>query len=176
MLSLASLLNPVPPRPTISLNQTNTRPVSSSESLSSEPPVDRQIGKKEASRSFAKGRVNFSPFDHLDDKTLYETQRFRVTSVGNIRNNCRHIPYMSGKKNFFTKTGRESFEGQLTVKLICDYETNLLKVFYYTFKVPGEDVEYTVMWDYNIGLVRMTPFFKSCKYSKVDLPWMLCLL
>jgi hypothetical protein len=23
------------------------------------------------------------------------------------------------------------------------------------------------MWDYNIGLVRITPFFKSCKYSKV---------
>jgi hypothetical protein len=24
------------------------------------------------------------------------------------------------------------------------------------------------MWDYNIGLVRITPFFKCCKYSKVD--------
>lgn len=23
------------------------------------------------------------------------------------------------------------------------------------------------MWDYNVGLVRMTPFFKCCKYSKV---------
>jgi hypothetical protein len=23
------------------------------------------------------------------------------------------------------------------------------------------------MWDYNIGLVRITPFFKSCNYSKV---------
>ena len=23
------------------------------------------------------------------------------------------------------------------------------------------------MWDYNIGLVRITPFFKCCKYSKV---------
>ena len=23
------------------------------------------------------------------------------------------------------------------------------------------------MWDYNVGLVRMTPFFKSCKFSKV---------
>ena len=22
------------------------------------------------------------------------------------------------------------------------------------------------MWDYNVGLVRMTPFFKCCKYSK----------
>ena len=40
-------------------------------------------------------------------------------------------------------------------------------VFQYTFKVPGEEKEYTVMWDYNVGLVRVTPFFKCCKYSKV---------
>jgi len=24
------------------------------------------------------------------------------------------------------------------------------------------------MWDYNVGLVRMTPFFKCCKYGKVS--------
>lgn len=40
-------------------------------------------------------------------------------------------------------------------------------MFQYTFKRPGEQQSYTVLWDYNIGLVRMTPFFKSCKYSKV---------
>lgn len=26
------------------------------------------------------------------------------------------------------------------------------------------------MWDYNVGLVRMTPFFKCCNYPKVRLP------
>lgn len=40
-------------------------------------------------------------------------------------------------------------------------------MFQYSFKAPGDDSEYTVMWDYNVGLVRMTPFFKCCKYSKV---------
>lgn len=35
--------------------------------------------------------------------------------------------------------------------------------------MPGEDNDFTVMWDYNVGLVRMTPFFKCCKYSKVGL-------
>jgi hypothetical protein len=40
-------------------------------------------------------------------------------------------------------------------------------VFQYTFKVPGDEREYLVVWDYNVGLVRMTPFFKSCKYTKV---------
>jgi hypothetical protein len=40
-------------------------------------------------------------------------------------------------------------------------------VFQYTYKLPGEEKEYVVVWDYNVGLVRMTPFFKSCKHSKV---------
>ena len=40
-------------------------------------------------------------------------------------------------------------------------------MFQYTFKVPGEGKEYSVIWDYNVGLVRITPFFKCCKYSKV---------
>lgn len=44
-------------------------------------------------------------------------------------------------------------------------------MFQYTYKLPGEEKEYTVVWDYNIGLVRMTPFFKSCKYSKVSSPF-----
>jgi hypothetical protein len=42
-----------------------------------------------------------------------------------------------------------------------------MAVFQYTFKVSGDEKEYIVMWDYNIGLVRITPFFKCCKYSKV---------
>lgn len=44
---------------------------------------------------------------------------------------------------------------------------NMPAVFQYIYKRPGEDKEYVVVWDYNVGLVRMTPFFKSCKLSKV---------
>ena len=40
-------------------------------------------------------------------------------------------------------------------------------VFQYTFKVPDDETTYKVMWDYTVGLVRITPFFKCCKYSKV---------
>lgn len=47
-----------------------------------------------------------------------------------------------------------------------------LAVFQYEFRLPGEEqVVYTVLWDYNIGLVRMTPFFKCCRYSKVSSVW-----
>lgn len=33
--------------------------------------------------------------------------------------------------------------------------------------MAGDEREYAVLWDYNVGLVRITPFFKCCKYSKV---------
>ncbi|GJC96855.1 APSES transcription factor Xbp1 [Colletotrichum higginsianum IMI 349063] len=96
-----------------------------------------------------RGVIKYFPFENVDDATRREVHRFRVTPFGRIQESCAHIPYNSGKKDFFEKTGRESFE-----------------VFKYEFKNPGDDNDYTVMWDYNIGLVRMTPFFKCCKYSK----------
>ena len=45
----------------------------------------------------------------------------------------------------------------------------MLVVYQYTFKMPNDEREYTVMWDYNVGLVRITPFFKCCQYAKVGL-------
>ncbi|EHK99412.1 hypothetical protein M7I_4708 [Glarea lozoyensis 74030] len=80
---------------------------------------------------------------------MAEIEKFRIYPMGTIEKFCRHIPYNSEKKSFLEKTGRESIE-----------------VFQYTFKLPGDEKEYTVMWDYNIGLVRITPFFKCLKYSK----------
>lgn len=44
---------------------------------------------------------------------------------------------------------------------------HLRSVFQYTFKNPNDGQTYAVIWDYNVGLVRVTPFFKCCKYSKV---------
>ena len=43
-------------------------------------------------------------------------------------------------------------------------------VFQYNFSVPNdsENKTYLVMWDYSTGLVRITPFFKACKHSKVS--------
>ncbi|CZT09939.1 uncharacterized protein RAG0_14541 [Rhynchosporium agropyri] len=96
-----------------------------------------------------KGEVSFPPFECLEEEVLREIRKFQVFPLGNIQEYARHIPYNSEKKTFLEKTGRESFE-----------------VFQYVFKVPGDDKEYVVMWDYNIGLVRITPFFKCCKYSK----------
>lgn len=45
-----------------------------------------------------------------------------------------------------------------------------IAVYQYTFVVPNDSSGkvYTVIWDYSTGLTRITPFFKACKYSKVD--------
>lgn len=37
--------------------------------------------------------------------------------------------------------------------------------------MPGEDTEkdaHVVMWDYNVGLVRITSLFKSLRHAKVS--------
>ncbi|EMD00672.1 hypothetical protein BAUCODRAFT_179029 [Baudoinia panamericana UAMH 10762] len=114
-----------------------------------------------------KDPVNYRPFECTDTPLCLTDQqwkemdkqheRFAVYPSGRsgdglIRDYQRHIPYASDKKTFFGKTSREGFE-----------------VFQYTFKMPddGAGKAYTVMWDYQIGLVRITPFFKALKYSKV---------
>ncbi|KAM0232222.1 hypothetical protein ACHAPO_007995 [Fusarium lateritium] len=114
-------------------------------------PTDR-AGFKDANnlaKSKLRGQVRFPPHEHLDEVALQEIRRHRVTPFGNIHETCLHIPYNSGKKDFFEKTGRESFE-----------------VFKYEFISLEHGTEYAVMWDYNIGLVRMTPFFKCRGYGK----------
>ncbi|KAF3360116.1 hypothetical protein VdG1_01806 [Verticillium dahliae VDG1] len=100
-------------------------------------------------KSKPRGPINYWPYQDVDDVARRAVEKFQVTPFGQIHNCCAHIPYNSGKKDFYEKTGRESFE-----------------VFKYEFRVPGVDAEFMVMWDYNIGLVRMTPFFKCCKYGK----------
>jgi len=115
-----------------------------------------------------KGEVNFPPFERLDAETIREVEKFQVYPLGKIQEYSRHIPYNSEKKSFLEKTGRESFEGKISDPSSSPTRADSpIAVFQYTFKVPGDDKDYIVMWDYNIGLVRITPFFKCCKYSKV---------
>ncbi|KAH0597484.1 hypothetical protein MHUMG1_04862 [Metarhizium humberi] len=95
------------------------------------------------------GPVNFPPFENVDEKTRQELTAFNIPQFGSIVKNYEHIPYNSSKKDFFAKTGRECIEA-----------------FKYTFQIPRNPAVFTVMWDYNIGLVRMTPFFKCMGYPK----------
>ncbi|KAK3353615.1 hypothetical protein B0T25DRAFT_217899 [Lasiosphaeria hispida] len=158
MLSLASLLNPDPSRaPLPTSRPALCSPVPQAISLADESvqtaqDISRSNMDKESKglgKSRARGVVNFYPFEDLDEASLQHIRQFRVQPFGTIRDSSRRIPYNSGKKDFYQKTGRESFE-----------------VFHYDFRLPDEETVYTVMWDYTVGLVRMTPFFKCCRYSK----------
>ncbi|KAG9234934.1 hypothetical protein BJ875DRAFT_542516 [Amylocarpus encephaloides] len=159
MLSVASLLNPVKPEPRGTRLPSSTSPsFCTSLSTRGSPQLSTRSSTKKSKMTkdgaiFAKGKikgeVNFPPFEKLDKETMEEVQKYQVYPLGRIDEYCRHIPYNSEKKSFLERTGRESFE-----------------VFQYVFKVPGDEKDYVVMWDYNIGLVRITPFFKCCKYSK----------
>lgn len=136
-------------------------------------PKKKQKLSKDAAifaKGKTKGEVRYKPCEFQDEEFAIEYRRFQIFPMGKISQYCRHIPYNSEKKSFLEKTGRESFEGSINPgpgnprKLISD---GLYLVFQYTFRMPGEDREYTIMWDYNVGLVRITPFFKCCKWSKV---------
>ncbi|KFY31140.1 hypothetical protein V493_01367 [Pseudogymnoascus sp. VKM F-4281 (FW-2241)] len=154
MLSLSSLLNPI----STSESRWISLPPSSpsyyphlSPNESPRPSGQRSSAKSKMSKDgavFFKGKVMgtvvFPPFESLDPESVSEVQKYKVFPFGEIVKYPRHIPYNSEKKSFLEKT-----------------------VFQYTFRLPGEEKEHTVMWDYNIGLVRITPFFKCCNYSKV---------
>ncbi|RKF59667.1 putative apses transcription factor xbp1 [Golovinomyces cichoracearum] len=153
MFSVASLLNPVKMEQDFISPSPSSPDSPTQQSLSTLKPVTRKQGLMKietvSSKTKLKGEVCFSPYEDLDETTAQEVKKFEVYPLGKIKEYSRHIPYNSGKKSFLKKTGRESFE-----------------VFQYMFKIPGFAKEYTVMWDYNIGLVRITPFFKCCNYTK----------
>ncbi|KAL9038142.1 MAG: hypothetical protein Q9180_003309 [Flavoplaca navasiana] len=103
--------------------------------------------------TFIKGKpqieVNYWPCEFQDEKAAAEHRKYKVYPFGEIAEYCKHVPYRSEKKTFLSKTGREGFH-----------------VFQYTFQMTHDDKRHTVMWDYNIGLVRITPFFKALEYPK----------
>ena len=128
MLSLSSLLNPIPQGPSnddgFSLSPIYSSPT---ESCVEEPfslrrsTMPKQKRPKDAAvftKGKTKGAINFCPYEDLDEVSLRHTQRFRVYPLGRIREFPRHIPYNSGKKDFFEKTGRESFEGKYLLPYI----------------------------------------------------------
>ncbi|GIJ92322.1 hypothetical protein Asppvi_011303 [Aspergillus pseudoviridinutans] len=96
-----------------------------------------------------RGEVRYPPCEERDEELAQKHREFRIHPMGDIAEYARHIPYNSDKKSFQERTGRESFE-----------------VFQYTFKLPSDEKEWIVMWDYNIGLVRTTHLFKCNDYSK----------
>lgn len=196
MASIESLLNPLPDRtgskhhheddanisyyhrPSISSlpdhQMSNT--FSQAQAQSQTPPNKKPRVAKDAPifiSGSARGEVRYPPWaDQVEATLAGEHAKFSIyPPVEEIAEYPRHIPYSSEKKSLMEKTGRESFEG-MPYPLFYPYGghwTNELfdVVFQYTFKLPGDEKTWTMMWDYNIGLVRTTHLFKCLDYPKV---------
>ncbi|KAG0160846.1 hypothetical protein PDIDSM_8377 [Penicillium digitatum] len=86
-------------------------------------------------RGKIQGECRYPPCEERDAELEKAHRELSLRPMGNIADYPRHIPYASDKKTFQEKTGRDSFH-----------------VFQYTFQIPGEEKEWHVMWDYNIGI------------------------
>ena len=116
MVSVASLLNPVPedpqslPSPALS----SVRLTTDCSSVSSSPPPKKQKVAKDAavfSKGKIQGPIRYPPHETYDAEVLEELESFSVYPLGRIAEFHRHIPYNSDKKAFLEKTGRGAFEG-----------------------------------------------------------------
>lgn len=115
------------------------------------------------------GAVKFPPFEACSQEQRRALKKMNVFPDQDIAAYPRHIPYSSDKKDFQLQTGRDSFEGRLLVSAVRSRCSPYILVFQYTFKCNVAGKAWTVMWDYNIGLVRITPFFKALGCGKVGL-------
>ncbi|KAF9892037.1 hypothetical protein FE257_002443 [Aspergillus nanangensis] len=151
MASIKSLLNPMPDESQAKYCSLPSPALTTVTSPPSSRPKKQKLAKDAAifTRDKTRGKLRYSPCEDRDEELTRRHREFQLYPMGNIADFPRHIPYNSDKKSFQEKTGRESFE-----------------VFQYTFKIPGVDKEWMIMWDYNIGLVRTTHLFKSQNYSK----------
>jgi hypothetical protein len=62
------------------------------------------------------GHVRFAPYHPSDVDLVRYLKDFKVFPSSGISAYPRHIPYSSDKKDFLTKTGRDSFEGMLLAR------------------------------------------------------------
>ncbi|KAK3117028.1 hypothetical protein LTR53_001982 [Teratosphaeriaceae sp. CCFEE 6253] len=164
----SSISHPPTPAPT-QASSTASTPVPQTPLTATGAAAKRQKLVKDAAifvRGTAKEPIGYPPFECTEDaiclshrasqELAEQHERYAVFPSGRgdeglISDYQRHIPYSSEKKAFQGLTNRDAFE-----------------VFQYTFRVPGDQdrKEHVVMWDYQVGLVRITPFFKALKYSK----------
>ncbi|KAE8379075.1 hypothetical protein BDV26DRAFT_303866 [Aspergillus bertholletiae] len=150
MASIESLLNPLPDASQFSLP--SPTPTSADTAPCSKPRQKKAKIAKDApifNPGEIRGELRYPPCEERSEELAQAHREFQLHPMGDIAEYPRHIPYNSDKKTFQEKTGRESFE-----------------VFQYTFKIPGQEKQWTVTWDYNIGLVRTTHLFKCQQYSK----------
>jgi hypothetical protein len=171
MAAIQSLLNPLPEADEYSLQLPSPCSTAYTRDFTPPPPSRKKQKLSKDAAVFTRGRIRgecrYPPSEYRDEDLAAHHQQYEIHPMAHIAEYPRHIPYNSEKKSFLDKTGRESFEGMPSFPNLIRIRTDQLPVFQYTFKVPGDEKTYCMMWDYNIGLVRTTPLFKCSGYSKV---------
>ncbi len=116
MVSVASLLNPLPPslilEPSSVVPRTYTLPCSPTPSVSPSA-VDVKMSNRSAVfvKSTSNGKVKYNPCEFQDEKIAAEHHKFQMMPLDRISEQPRHIPYSSDKKSFQQKTGRDAIDG-----------------------------------------------------------------
>jgi hypothetical protein len=98
--------------------------------------------------------INFEPHEASDDLIRAKHKVVRMWPSYNFKTWTSHIPY-NGKK-LLEMTGRSGFE-------VFGYEIDGVDA-----KEEGSK-RYSIMWDYQVGLVRMTQIFKACGFDVLAL-------
>ena len=116
MVSVASLLNPVPSAidDQCPLPSPCSMRYRSEGSPSPIQPHKKQKMSKDAAiflKGKVQGEVRYPPCEVQDERAAAEHRKFRIYPMGQISQYHRHIPYNSDKKSFLEKTGRGAFEG-----------------------------------------------------------------
>lgn len=102
MLSIGSLLNPVPER-RIHFRTPFTAPREKRLKMAKDAPIFRP-GKTQ-------GECRYPPHENPDPELEKIHREFSLHPMGLIGKYPRHIPYASDKKTFQERTGRDSFHG-----------------------------------------------------------------
>jgi hypothetical protein len=132
MASIESLLNPLPDETSFGVQQALTvtpGPVGSNENENapSDDTGSRPVEKKPKIAKDApifepaspRGEIRYPPCELRDDTLKQEHKKFHIFPMDEISLYPRHVPYISKKKSFLEKTGRESFEGNGVTYSFC---------------------------------------------------------
>ena len=184
-MSLSTLLNPKDLEPGGSASARSTPDPATPSSITSVPdpwaatarlpPLHRRNDSFESTTSTSSSqksqgldRIRYPPFNNLDANSRQLAMRFNVEPLGAIVPSPRPVSYNSDKRELKAKTGLSKFHGSSDTASTYGKEPNKHQVFQYSFQLEGEEKKWVVMWDFRLGLVRFTPFFKCLKYSKVS--------
>lgn len=121
MVQIQSLLNPTmddndyDSKDEVSTHDSQTSTGSDKRGRGHDQPIRKKQKVVKDAAVFKLGTIRepcrYPPHEDQDDTLAVHHQMHEVYPLGSIADYPRHIPYNGGKKMFWEKTGRESFEG-----------------------------------------------------------------